>query len=152
MVRKVSRLRVQKTKKTRNPGHNAHRSSPGGVPKHQTQDEEETAIRKIRRYFAVYDIYIYVLKNWSVKMKKKQKSEKEEGGGGEKRRRRRRKKKRRSKTKFNKHEAVMVVGGLRAHQGSSATSVFFTACSRNLRQDCRSVAPIENPKTLNAKP
>ena len=60
MVRKVSRLRVQKTKKTRNPGHNAHRSSPGGVPKHQTQDEEETAIRKIRRYFAVYDIYIYI--------------------------------------------------------------------------------------------
>ena len=25
----------------------------GGVPKHQTQDEEETAIRKIRRYFGL---------------------------------------------------------------------------------------------------
>ena len=41
MVRKVSRLRVQKTKKTRNPGKSVQKSSPGGAPKHQTQDEEE---------------------------------------------------------------------------------------------------------------
>ena len=53
MVRKVSRLRVQKTKKTRNPGKSVQKSSPGGAPKHQTQDEEETAIRKISRYFGL---------------------------------------------------------------------------------------------------
>ena len=58
MVRKVSRLRVQKTKKTRNPGKSVQKSSPGGA------------------------------RNTRPKMKRKQQSEKEEGGGGEKRRRR----------------------------------------------------------------
>ena len=53
MVRKVSRLRLQKPQKTRNPGNNALSHLPRGGPKHQTQDEEETAIRKIRRYFGL---------------------------------------------------------------------------------------------------
>ena len=102
---------------------------PRGGPKHQTQDEEETAIRKRRRgrrrkkkkkkkwriTHKIPTAQKVFAKHRSSEDANDVEEEEEEG----------RKKKRRSKTKFNKHEAFMVLGGLRAHQGSSATSPFF---------------------------